>query len=70
MGTQVLRGSKGFYKSSKVNPVCTDNSEFIVINDVCLEADKLTVLFKHATEPCRIPMKKAIFASDAKYKDY
>lgn len=73
MGTQVLAGSKGcYYDPSKK---FLKNTSFIVSEDTCLETAKLPVKFVSdegfvAAVGCIIPMEKATFASDAKYRDY
>lgn len=70
MGTQVLTGSKGRYKPINASPHQFGETEFTVTADTCLEAEFLPVKFKDAAEGCLIPMKKAKFPMDAKYKDY
>lgn len=56
MGTQVLAGTVGFYKEYKTKT-------FVVSQDTCLEAKRLPVKFKDASEGCWIDMRDATLDS-------
>lgn len=70
MGTQVLAGSKGVYRTRTIKRDVFNETEFTLVEDVCLEAEKIVVKFKDAAESCWVYMEKVTFASDAKYRDY
>lgn len=74
MGTQVLAGSVGYYKPTKGEFVKDSTTRFTVINDTCLEADKILVKFEGAAENAclLLPMSQTSFTkkSGAVFKDY
>lgn len=64
MGTQVLAGSIGYYKSANVEFEKSDSARFVVTQDTCLEADRIPVKFSGAVAGVYINAKSAVFTKE------
>ena len=75
MGTQILKGSKGYInvpvKGIDGKTVTVKTVPFTVTMDTCLQAYKLPVRFDDASEAIFIEMSKAVFIKGVSIKkDY